>query len=56
MFNQFEKKLEEEQMFRLRNEEELRKFFETKLIGVVEKVKNEERTNIEREKRIMQQF
>ena len=51
-----EKKIEDEGMFRLKNEEDTRKYFENKIIAISEKMKNEEKMGLEREKRLMQQF
>ena len=49
----FEKRLEDESIFRAKNEEDNRKFIEAKLQGMFEKLKNEEKNALEREKRLM---
>ena len=56
MLSTLERKIEDEQQFRVRNEEDLKIYFENKLISVQEKMKNEEKMSLERERRLMQQF
>jgi len=53
MVGTLERRLEEEQEYRLRNEQDTRKYFEAKLEAVHEKLKHEEKTALEREKRLM---
>ena len=48
-----EKKIEDEAVFRMKNEEDIRKYFENKFIGFHEKFKNEEKMSLEREKRLI---
>jgi hypothetical protein len=40
----------------VKNEEDTRKYFENKLISLLEKLKNDEKMGLEREKRLMHQF
>jgi hypothetical protein len=56
MMQNLERKLEDEQLFRVKNEEDTKRYFENKLLGLQEKMKNEEKISLEREKRLMQQF
>ena len=56
MIGSLEKKLDEEQQFRARNEEDTRRYHENKLVALQEKMKQDEKMQLEREKRIMQQF
>ena len=56
MINSIERKLEDEQSFRVKNEEDTKRYYENKFIGLQEKMKNEEKLSLEREKRLMQQF
>jgi hypothetical protein len=48
-----EKKIEDESVFRVRNEEDTRKYFENKILSIGEKMKTEEKFSLEREKRLM---
>lgn len=48
-----EKKLDDEQQFRIKNEEDIKRYFENKFIAMSEKSKNEEKLSLEREKRLM---
>lgn len=56
MMQTIEKKIEDDSMFRVKNEEDTRRYFENKIISISEKMKNEEKMSLEREKRLMQQF
>lgn len=53
MISTIEKKIDEENQFRSKNEEDLRNYFETKFIGFQEKIKNEEKLSLERERRLL---
>ena len=54
MMSTLERKLEDEQQFRLRNEEDQKRYFENKFVGLLEKMKSEEKLSLEREKRLIQ--
>ncbi|CDW87201.1 UNKNOWN [Stylonychia lemnae] len=56
MLMNLERKIEDEQQFRLKNEDDQKRYFENKFIGLLEKMKNEEKLSLERERRLMQQF
>jgi hypothetical protein len=49
-----EKKVDEEVAFRVRNEDEIRKWFEQKFALMMERLNFEERSQLDRERRIMQ--
>ena len=56
MMSTIERKLEDECLFRMKNEEDTRKYFDSKFISLAEKLKSEEKQSLEREKRLMHQF
>ena len=51
-----ERKLEDESAFRLKNEDDLRNWFEQKVASIHQKLKNEEKMSLDREKKIMEQL
>ena len=53
MMQTLEKRIEDESQFRVKNEEDTRRYFENKFIGLTEKIKNDEKMSLEREKRLM---
>ena len=53
MLSTFERRLEDEAVFRTKNEDDTRKYFESKIISITEKLKSEENISLEREKRLM---
>lgn len=54
MLQTMEKKIEDEQSFRQKNEEEQRKYFDSKITSLKDKISYEEKMSLEREKRLMQ--
>ena len=55
MLTQLERKQEEDFMNRQRDMESLRATFEQKLVGMVEKIKLDEKQGLDRERRLMEQ-
>lgn len=53
MMQTIEKRLEDENMFRVQNEEDLKRYMENKFISMGEKMKADEKLILEREKRLM---
>ena len=51
-----DKKIDEEISFRLRSEDDIRKWFDQKFLMLTERVNLEDRSLLEREKRMMQQL
>lgn len=51
-----ERKLEDESAFRLKNEDDLRSWFEQKVASIHQKLKNEEKMALDREKKMMEQL
>lgn len=51
-----EKRIEEDSRFRTKNEEDLRMYVDQKVEGLDDKLRTEERSQLEREKRLMSQF
>ena len=51
----FEKKLAVETEFRIKNEEDFRKFVDSKFNSIFEQLKSDEKLSLEREKRMMNQ-
>lgn len=54
MINSLDKKIDEEIGFRMRSEDDIRKWFEQKFVLTTERLNMEERGSLEREKRMMQ--
>jgi hypothetical protein len=48
-----ERRMEDENQYRIKNEEEIRKYLETRVVGIMEKLKNDEKMSLKREKRLM---
>lgn len=55
LLSNFEKKLEAEIESRVRNENDLRKYLETRFINLQDQLKSDEKLSLEREKRMMTQ-
>jgi len=53
MMTRIEKRIDDEAGFRSKNEEDTRKYLETRLLGMQEKLKGEEKMALERERRMM---
>ena len=51
-----ERRMDDESAFRIKNEDDLRQWFDQKVGSLTEQVRNEERMSLEREKRIIAQF
>lgn len=51
-----ERKTDDETSFRLRSEDDIRKWFEQKFAILTERVNQEDRTSLDRERRMMQQL
>jgi len=56
MISTLDKKIDDETSFRLRSEDDMRKWFEQKVTIMNERYAQEERGGIERERRMMQQL
>jgi len=55
MLTRLEKRIDDEMVYRSKNEEETRKYLEVRVIGIQEKLKSEEKNFLEREKKMMAQ-
>jgi hypothetical protein len=56
MIATLDKKIDDETSFRIRSEDDIRKWFETKFHMMVEKFNMEEKGSLDRERRMMQQL
>lgn len=56
LISTLDRRLEDEAKYRSKNEEDIRRYIENKMIGTHEKLKGDEKMQMEREKRLLSQF
>ena len=56
MLKTMERRMEDEAAFRVKNEDDLRTWFDQKVNSLQERVKNEEKMSLERERKLIEQF